>query len=400
MSMAPYPNIEIHEENRQVWRIGHRPEPWAWVPWKYSDSGRFAGRWDDPHGEFRTMYAGQSLLSCLLEILACFRPDPTLVDELGDIEVNDAASEPTPRPGTIPCAWLDKRCAATARMNGRFCAVTHTSTISALRPRFLEDARSFGLEDFDAAALRDPRPRGLTQRVAAHLWLTTDLNGVQYASRHGDDHTLWAIFERSDADDFAPCLTDRSTIDLFPDDSDLIEAFEIHRLCWGDMVDEPALPLPLVEMEADEEAAKIRELFGDDGPTLQTPLGTAVLFQLVVEDPVHYKVALERLVYNPEDWGDYAEAQFITSLSYAEHVMDSTDDPSIKHVKFIPLAGNRSALAFTATAVPDAVILTLVNPVGENGEWKVWGISKGFAPTGPQVRGEEPLSSPSPPSSR
>lgn len=391
MSTASRPSIEVHEEDRQVWRIGHRPEPWEWVPWKYSDKGRFSGRWDDPGGEFRTIYAGHSLLSCLLEVLAHFRPDPTLVDELGDIEVNDAAGELTPRPGAIPRAWLDRRCAATARMNGRFCAVTQASTISALRPKFLKDARSFSLEDFDAAALRDPRPRGLTQQVAAHLWRITDLDGIQYASRHGDDHKLWAIFERPDGDSSAPCLTDRLTVSLSHDSPDLVSAFEIHRLCWEDVMDSPALPLPLVEMEAAEEAAKVRELFGDSGPTMQTPLGTAVLFQLALADPVHNKVALERLVYNPENWRDFAEAQFITSLGYAEHVMESTDDPSIRHVKFLPLAGSRSAVAFTATEIPDAVILTLVNPGGGHNEWKVRGLSEAFVPTGPQVRGEKPF---------
>ena len=390
MNMSPYPDIEIHKEDRQVWRIGHRPEPWAWVPWKYSDNSRFSGRWDSPDGEFRTMYAGQSLLACLLEVLAHFRPDPTLMDELRDIDVNGAADEPTPRPGSLPRAWLDKRCAATARMSGRFCAITHTNTISSLRPTFLKDARSFGLEDFDAASLRDSRPRGLTQHVAAHLWRTTDLDGVQYASRHGDDHKLWAIFERPDGDSFAPCLTDRLLVELTPYDPSILEAFKIYGLHWENVENDPVLPL--VEVEAEEEEAKGRELFGDDGPTLQTPLGTAVLFQLAVADPVRNKVALERLVYNSKDWGDFTEAQFITPLGFAEHVMESTDDPSIKHVKFIPLAGSRSVVAFTAAQIPDAVILTMVNPGNEHGEWKVWGLSQGFVPTGPQVRGEEPLS--------
>ena len=106
--------------------------------------------------------------------------------------------------------------------------------------------------------------------------------------------------------------------------------------------------LPLVEVEAEVEDAKGRELFGDDGPTLQTPLGTAVLFQLAIADPVRNKVALERLVYNSKDWGDFTEAQFITPMGFAEHVMESTDDPSIKHVKLIPLAGSRSVVAFAA----------------------------------------------------
>lgn len=52
-------------------------------------------------------------------------------------------------------------------------------------------------------------------------------------------------------------------------------------------------------------------------------------------------------------------------------------------IKFIPLAGSRSVVAFTAAQIPDAVILTMVNPGSEHGEWKGWGLSQGFVPTGP-----------------
>ena len=44
---------------------------------------------------------------------------------------------------------------------------------------------------------KDARARALTQSVATHLHATTDLDGVTFASRHGDDLALWAVFERS-----------------------------------------------------------------------------------------------------------------------------------------------------------------------------------------------------------
>ena len=66
-----------------VWRVGFRPDPWAWTPWQYaSDDGRFPGRWDDPDGSFRTVYAGRDLLACLLEVLARFPPDPLLEERI------------------------------------------------------------------------------------------------------------------------------------------------------------------------------------------------------------------------------------------------------------------------------------------------------------------------------
>lgn len=62
-------------------------------------------------------------------------------------------------------------------------------------------ATRLGLDDFDAAALKDARPRELTQTVATYLYETTRLAGVQFRSRHGDDQVLWAIFERPDDPD-------------------------------------------------------------------------------------------------------------------------------------------------------------------------------------------------------
>lgn len=65
----------------EVWRVGYKPDPWAWVGWEWATDGRFGGRWDDSEGVFRTIYAGSALLACLLELLADFRSDP--LDALG-----------------------------------------------------------------------------------------------------------------------------------------------------------------------------------------------------------------------------------------------------------------------------------------------------------------------------
>lgn len=54
-----------------VWRVGRAPDPWAWV------DRQFAGhnRWDDINGVFRTIYAGDTLFTCFVEVLAYARPD-------------------------------------------------------------------------------------------------------------------------------------------------------------------------------------------------------------------------------------------------------------------------------------------------------------------------------------
>ena len=69
-----------------VHRVGYSPEPWNWTPWEYAGTdGRFHGRWDDPNGTWRTLYAGFSPLACYLEVLAVFRADPIVSEELDAI---------------------------------------------------------------------------------------------------------------------------------------------------------------------------------------------------------------------------------------------------------------------------------------------------------------------------
>jgi len=56
---------------------------------------------------------------------------------------------------------------------------------------------------------------------------------VQFESRHGDDLTLWAIFERDDDHDISARLTDPQSLTLHPQHPDLLEAFRLHRLTWA-----------------------------------------------------------------------------------------------------------------------------------------------------------------------
>ncbi len=223
---------EVVAVDQQVWRVGYLPQPWAWPSWQYSTDGRFPGRWDDRNGNFRTMYAGASLLGCLLEVLAAFRPDTSLAAALGEIEHNSRDS-PTAPAGSVPITWLEPRAAATAQLTGHYYPITGSRALAALRPVFLDLARQLGLADFDAAALKDGRPRVLTQAVATHLYETTLVDGVQFSSRLGDEHLLWAIFEQPQDEEISRQLVDCSTMQLTHEDPDLQEAFTVLGLHWA-----------------------------------------------------------------------------------------------------------------------------------------------------------------------
>jgi hypothetical protein len=246
--------LTVVETSAQAWRVGFQPEPWAWSGWEWAGAdGRFHGRWDDREGRFRTVYAGSSLLACLLEVLAGFRPDAALVLALEGIveDEEDATLHPTTTAGEVPYAWLEPRSGATATLTGRFCAVTTFESIATLRPQFIAQAHLLELHDFDASALKDGRPRDLTQSVATFLHATTDLAGVTFQSRHGDDLMLWAIFERGGDPSISPNLAEVQDHALSPEHPDLVEAFRLLGLTWEQRPMTAAMP------EAGRQAAHI-----------------------------------------------------------------------------------------------------------------------------------------------
>ncbi len=77
----------------------------------------------------------------------------------------------------------------------------HPESLPTLRARFLNEAKAFGLADLDAAAIRDSRPRALTQAISAWIYTLSSadgipISGIEFASRHGDNVRLWALCER------------------------------------------------------------------------------------------------------------------------------------------------------------------------------------------------------------
>ena len=232
----------VHRRHVPVRRIGYLPDPWNWTPWENAGTGgRFHGRWDDPNGTWRTLYAGSSALACYLEVLAVFRADPTLADELDAIvdDDGDKQSYPTAPAGSVPRSWCAPRVVASGRLTGAFAVPGHPESLPTLRHRFLQSAKAFGLADLDAAAIRDSRPRALTQAISAWIYTLSTaesepLTGIEFLSRHGDNLTLWAIYERDTTTNAPPEVTPIGAEPVDVDDADLKEAMRLHRLAWSD----------------------------------------------------------------------------------------------------------------------------------------------------------------------
>lgn len=141
----------------------------------------------------------------------------------------DTALYPTVVPGEVDPSWLDPRAAGSGNLSGTFCSVTASDTLATLHAEFVGTALSLGLGDFDAAALKDARGRPLTQSVATYLYVTTPLDGIRFASRHGDDLPLWAVFERPGDPAVSPRITQTETIDLSREHPAMLNAFEKTR---------------------------------------------------------------------------------------------------------------------------------------------------------------------------
>lgn len=230
--------LEIAVVAAEAWRIGFAPEPFAWTPWEYAEAGRFDGRWDDPEGTYRTVYLGDSLRGVLLEVLARFRPDPALAEELATIDDENGEAEhyPTLSAGQIPRSWMEPRLAGATLLHGEFVDVRRAPTIGTLRRRFGTLSADLGHPDLDAAALKAGAPRELTQVISSWFFraLRPPVSGVAFGSRHGDDLTMWAVFEQpGEAETGSSCLRNSATSRLSEDMPDMIEAMRIHGLVWG-----------------------------------------------------------------------------------------------------------------------------------------------------------------------
>lgn len=232
----------VHLQGVEAHRIGFPPTAWEWTPWEYATDGRFTGRWDDPDGVWRTLYVGATRLSCYLEVLAYARPCPELTAELDDIDVEkeDEDEFPTIAPGQLPRSWVTPRVAANGAITGWYVRPGDTETLATLRVGFRGAALRHGLADLDGAAIRDGRPRALTQAISRWINSLTAPNGsgpvagIEFDSRHGDRLTLWAVYESPGDNAISSNVTPLEYGPVDPTDPDLIEAMRLLDLVWTD----------------------------------------------------------------------------------------------------------------------------------------------------------------------
>jgi hypothetical protein len=221
-----------------VWRIGHAPTPWRFTGWAHADQhGRFDGRWDDPQGSYRVLYASASRFGAFAEALGDFRADPQLTAGLQDILDEDEDEERAVPPGHLPVSWLRGRVVGEAIVTARCAQVGHSRSLACLRRELAALVVRHQLEDLDGSAIRLRAPRAFTQHVSRFVYECTaedgaaQFHGIHYLSRFGDDLGNVALFELPTAADPVSAGT-AAPVSL--DDPALQDAMAHHGLAWFD----------------------------------------------------------------------------------------------------------------------------------------------------------------------
>ena len=187
--------MEAHLEERQpsalLFRLGREPDPWQPPDWSNANlDGTFGNRFDDPKGYYRVLYAASQELSCFVETLARFRPDPVLLAELGEIQgENDFFPL-----GAVPAEWCDGRVLGAASATGNYAEIYSVQWVEFLRRSLASECLRLGIKDLDVSTLQAGSPRHLTQLASRKVY-EKGLSGIYYRSRYGQDLENWAIFE-------------------------------------------------------------------------------------------------------------------------------------------------------------------------------------------------------------
>jgi hypothetical protein len=215
--------LETKSPPDAVFRIARKPDPWQPPDWSRANpDGTFGNRFDDPEGYYRVLYAASQKLSCFLETLARYRPDPSLLAELNEI---DGGDDFFPL-GCVPREWCAERLLGSASAKGSYADIYAAEWIAFLRHRLAGECLRLGLSDLEVSVLEGRVPRQITQLVSLEV-RRGNFDGICYRSRYRHDLENWALFE--------PFRINPVTSQtFFSNDPDFLEALRILGLKIAD----------------------------------------------------------------------------------------------------------------------------------------------------------------------
>jgi RES domain len=191
-----------------LYRIAWTSDSTQFPPLEYVGDGRF----DDPEGEYRVIYASVSSVGAYVETLQDFRPPLNLVSKIRDL------------PGMVDRTWHSPRWMGCLRIlsDQRFLDARRLETNDFFRRELAEDLLCANLESFDVS-LPGREHRHLTQKVSRWAY-DNGYKGIVFRSQFREEFTSWAIFEGTALTQGAPSRPIKES------DSDFVEALNRMQL--------------------------------------------------------------------------------------------------------------------------------------------------------------------------
>lgn len=216
-------SLDVARPSGPLYRLARSPDPWAWPDWSYAgEDGTFGNRFDDPLSEFRVLYASSDRLTCFLETLARFRPDPHL-KAISIVSDPRDAEFPSLPPGHVPADWTTARVIGLVAVDWVFADIGTRRSLAHLRAALGQRLVRHRIDDLDGAAIRAGVPRAFTQEVSRYVYGHSETAGIRYLSRLGDDGENWAIQEPAD-------IPAAQVVEVRADDPDLQAALDLFGL--------------------------------------------------------------------------------------------------------------------------------------------------------------------------
>lgn len=194
-----------------VYRVAKGPEPFRFQPPRSAlpllDEPVLDGnRWDDPLGEFATLYCASTAVAAFGETIARYREVPGLLDRIDAFLGGEPDGEydfPL-EPGRVPDDYFADRYLGHVAIDPgvRFVDVDHPDTHLALSGPLRQLLRRHRLRGIDRGVVFSP-DRRLTRPIARHCWTLAqtpdhrDWAGLRYESRLSPDWECWALWEPS-----------------------------------------------------------------------------------------------------------------------------------------------------------------------------------------------------------
>lgn len=190
--------VALADDPPQLVRIGRSPDPLAWPPLAFTGLGRY----DDPNLTVSTLYASVDRRTAFLETLDAFRPNLSLLAQIGEDpgrfgwQASPDTSGPAVR-GTIPEPYFGRLIAEFQIAPGqRWLDLRTPNSSEALRTPLANRLLDAGLTSRFVHGDLLGNDHRIT-RVFASWAIEHEFDGIAYASCHDPNRTCWALFSHA-----------------------------------------------------------------------------------------------------------------------------------------------------------------------------------------------------------